>query len=333
MQHNLLLKNWSQMPKIILITVLLFLSGLLVGEAENVSDENTAARVLSEQLAENLNEDPPFNIKIQRLVYEGYGVSSAFADNLLSIIKDELKNNDEGDFPSVVELEREVKNRGLKILPDEDEKTEAKDGYLEGSYRDVKDRIIVELRLVLENGTSFSRAEISLPISGLKHEWKPRGLDIIKQSQNEASKTIAPKPNDFSIKIKFNKEKFIEYDSFEIFFKSDIDCYLVLLYQDVDGNRHILPTKKDYFRRNDWHDNITDPLKIECPCGAERIYAFASEEPIYWKEQAMLESRLEGYPSSYPLRKILNQHRSLDSNAKKTEKIVTLTTMEGKKKP
>lgn len=321
------------MPRIILIIVLLFCSGLLVAEAETVSDENTAARVLSEQLAENLKVDPPFNIKIRRLVYEGYGVSSVFAENLLDVIKDELKNNEDEDFPSVARVKREVKFRSLRILPDEEEKTEAKDGFLEGNYRDVNDLIIVELRLVLENGTSFSRAEISLPVSGLKHEWKPRGLDIIKQSQNEASKTIAPKPNDFSIKIKFNKEKFIEYDSFEIFFKSDLDCYLVLLYQDVDGNRHILPTKKDYFRRNDWHDNITDPLEIGCPCGAERIYAFASEEPIYWKEQAMLESGLEGYPSSYPLRKILNQHRSLDSNAKKTEKIVTLTTMEGGKKP
>ena len=321
------------MPRIILIIVLLFCSGLLVAEAETVNDENTAARVLSEQLAENLKVDPPFNIKIRRLVYEGYGVSSVFAENLLDVIKDELKSNEGEDFPSVARVKREVKYRSLKILPNEEEKTEAKDGFLEGNYRDVNGLIIVELRLVLENGTSFSRAEISLPVSGLKHEWKPRGLDIIKQSQKEASKTIAPKPNDFSIKIKFNKEKFVENDSFEIFFKSDIDCYLVLLYQDVDGNRHILPTKKDYFRRNDWHDNITDPLEIGCPCGAERIYAFASEEPIYWKEQSMLESGLEGYPSSYPLRKILNQHRSLDSNAKKTEKIVTLTTMKGGKKP
>ena len=320
------------MPRIILIIVLLFCSGLLVAEAETVNDENTAARVLSEQLAENLKVDPPFNIKIRRLVYEGYGVSSVFAENLLDVIKDELKSNEGEDFPSVARVKREVKYRSLKILPNEEEKTEAKDGFLEGNYRDVNGLIIVELRLVLENGTSFSRAEISLPVSGLKHEWKPRGLDIIKQSQKEASKTIAPKPNDFSIKIKFNKEKFIKNDSFEIFFKSDIDCYLVLLYQDVDGNHHILPTKKDYFIRNDWHDNITDPLEIGCPCGAERIYAFASEEPIYWKEQAMLESGLEGYPSSYPLRKILNQHRSLDSNAKKTEKIVTLTTMEGEKK-
>ena len=320
------------MPRIILIIVLLFCSGLLVAEAETVNDENTAARVLSEQLAENLKVDPPFNIKIRRLVYEGYGVSSVFAENLLDVIKDELKSNEGEDFPSVARVKREVKYRSLKILPNEEEKTEAKDGFLEGNYRDVNGLIIVELRLVLENGTSFSRAEISLPVSGLKHEWKPRGLDIIKQSQKEASKTIAPKPNDFSIEIKFNKEKFVENDSFEIFFKSDIDCYLVLLYQDVDGNHHILPTKKDYFIRNDWHDNITDPLEIGCPCGAERIYAFASEEPIYWKEQAMLESDLEGYPSSYPLRKILNQHRSLDSNAKKTEKIVTLTTIKWKSK-
>ena len=34
MLRNILLKIWSQMPKIILITVLLFLSGLSVAEAE-----------------------------------------------------------------------------------------------------------------------------------------------------------------------------------------------------------------------------------------------------------------------------------------------------------
>ena len=52
MSRKLLLNNWSQMHKIILITVLLFLSGLLVTEAETVSDENTAAIKLSEQLLE-----------------------------------------------------------------------------------------------------------------------------------------------------------------------------------------------------------------------------------------------------------------------------------------
>ena len=78
MSRNILLKNWSQMPKIILITVLLFLSGLLVTEAETVSDENTAAKKLSEQLVDNL-EISPLNLKVSKLTMEGTQVSSIFA--------------------------------------------------------------------------------------------------------------------------------------------------------------------------------------------------------------------------------------------------------------
>ena len=50
------------MPKIILIIVLLFLSGPLVAEAETVSDENTAAKKLSEQLnpSDSATSQTPF---------------------------------------------------------------------------------------------------------------------------------------------------------------------------------------------------------------------------------------------------------------------------------
>ena len=78
MSRKLLLKNWSQMPKIILIIVLLFLSGLSVAEAETVSDENTAAKKLSEQLVDNL-EISPLNLKVSKLTMEGTQVSSIFA--------------------------------------------------------------------------------------------------------------------------------------------------------------------------------------------------------------------------------------------------------------
>lgn len=82
MTHHPLLKDYSKMSRIILIIVLMFLSGSLVAETKTVSDENTAAKKLSEQLNENLT-DSPFNLKVRKLTMQGGQVSSEFADNLI----------------------------------------------------------------------------------------------------------------------------------------------------------------------------------------------------------------------------------------------------------
>ena len=123
MLHNLLLKDWSQMHKIILIIVLLFFSGLLVAEAETVSDENTAAKKLSEQLNENLTESP-LNLKVRKLTMQGGQVSSEFADNLLRLISHELKSNTD-DFHSVGEMTRGLTGGLIELLPNEDEDPQA----------------------------------------------------------------------------------------------------------------------------------------------------------------------------------------------------------------
>ena len=131
------------MPKIILITVLLLLSGLLVAEAETVSDENTAAKKLSEQLNENLTKSP-LNLKVRKLTMQGGQVSSEFADNLLRLIKHELKSNTD-DFPSVGELSRGINPRGLlEVLPNEDEDPQAQDAFLEGTYKTVAKQVVVQ---------------------------------------------------------------------------------------------------------------------------------------------------------------------------------------------
>ena len=131
MPLNLLLNNWSQMPKIILITVLLFLSGLSVAEAETVSDENTAAKKLSEQLNENLTESP-LNLKVRKLTMQGSQVSSEFADNLLRLISHELKSNTD-DFSTVGEMTRGLTRGLIEVLPNEDEDPQAQDAFLGGT--------------------------------------------------------------------------------------------------------------------------------------------------------------------------------------------------------
>ena len=335
MSRKLLLKNRSQMPKIILITVLLFLSGLLVTEAETVSDENTAAKKLSEQLNENLTESP-LNLKVRKLTMQGSQVSSEFADNLLRLISHELKSNTD-DFHSVGELSRGITSRGLEVLPNEDEDPQAQDAFLEGSYRKVGEQVVVQIRLVGKDGTSVSRAEISLPVSGIKHELQPPNFSLVEKIEKEAAQTENPPSSDFEITLKLNKDtNFREGDRLEIFFSSDEDCYLSLLYQDVEGNHYIIyplkgqPNRK--FLAGKGHENITKPMEISCypGCGQEMIWAFASDRPVTLPEgyvDNLSGSGLRGYQPDVSIRGILNQHRSIKLSVKKTEKKVYLTTV------
>ena len=189
------------MPKIILITVLLFLSGLSVAEAETVSDENSAAKKLSEQLNENLTESP-LNLKVRKLTMQGSQVSSEFADNLLRLISHELKSNTD-DFHSVGELSRGITSRGLtKVLPNKDEDPKAQDAFLEGTYyRTVAEEVVVILRLVGGNGKSISRAEISLPVSRIKNKLEPPNLLLAQKTEKVAAQNEAQQPKDFSIEL------------------------------------------------------------------------------------------------------------------------------------
>ena len=134
-----------------------------------------------------------------------------------------------------------------------------------------------------------------------------------------------------------NKEtNFRAGDRLEIFFESDEDCYLSLLYQDVKGNHYIIyPLKgqpKTKFRAGKGYKNITEPMEISCHpgCGGEMIRAFASNRPFALPEgyvNNLNKSRLRGYTSDVSIRGILNQHRSIKLSVKKTEKKVYLTTV------
>ncbi len=329
------------MPKIILITLLLFLSGLLVTEAETVSDENTAAKKISEQLNENLTESP-LNLKVSKLTMEGTQVSSEFADNLLSLIEYELKSNTD-DFPSVGELSRGITTRGLiEVLPNEDEDPQAQDAFLEGTYRTVAEQVVVQLRFVGGDGKSISRAEISLPVSGVKHELQPPNLKLAQETEKVAAQAEAQQPKDFSIELGLNKADgatFREGERLEIFFSSEEDCYLLLFYQDVKGNRYILYPETELQRRTqllaNQAFNVTKKLNanfyISCDpaCGAEMVWAFASEKPVEMPgaKKDLNGSGFYGYPASFSLTKIIGQQRGIKRSEKKAEARVYLTTV------
>ena len=328
------------MPKIILIIVCLLLSGLLVAKAETARDEHSAAKKLSAQLTENLKTSP-LNLKVRKLTMKGSQVSSEFADNLLSLIRHELKRNTE-DFPSVGEMTRGLCKEGsLCFHRKKDEDQEVQDAFLEGTYNEVNKQVVVKLSLVGEDGTSISRAEIRLPVSGIKHELQPSNLLLVQKAEKVAAETDAPQPKDFSIELGLNKADgatFREGESLRIFFSCEINCYLLLFYLDVNGNRYILYPDTEQQRKTQLLAKqgkyVTDKLGLEISCnpacGAEIVWAFASENPVEIPAGAKKDlnrSGLWGYPASFSLANILGQQRGIKRSEKKSEARVYLTTV------
>ena len=330
------------MKKIILIILFLCLSGPLFAEAETASDENTAAKILSEQLSENLTKSP-LNLKVRKLTMQGGQVSSKFADNLLNLITHELKSNTD-DFYSVGELTRSIKSGSIIIVKNEDEDPEAQDAFLEGTYRKVAEQVVVQLRLVGGDGRSISRAEISLPASGIKHKLEPPNFLLAQKTEKEAADNDAQRPKDFSIELGLNKADGATYregEELKIFFRSAEDCYLLLLYQDVMGNRYILYPETEKQRKTKLLANqgfdVTNKLKLEIncsnpACGAEMVLAFASDTPVKipGANKNLNNSGFSGYTASFPLANIIGQQRGIKRSEKRAEARVHLTTVKAK---
>ena len=331
------------MKNIFLFVTAFLISGSFSLEAEDAIDENSAAIELSEQLNENL-ETSPLNLKVNKLTMKGTQVSSEFADNLLNLITHELKRNTD-DFPSVGALKRELTRGGLKVVPNKDDDNQTKDAFLEGIYQIVNGEIVIEMSLKDSSGKSVSKGEISLPITGVKNEWKPPNLKLAQESEELATSTEVPQSKDFSIELGLNKmdgSTFREGDNLSIFFRSDEDCYLLLLYQDVQGNHYILYPDTEtqhnfHFKGGTYYDLFKKgDLKISCEpaCGVEMIWAFASNIKVKTSGSTsdLNNSGFWGYPASYSLAKILGQQRSIKRSEKKAEARVTLTTV-SKRKP
>jgi hypothetical protein len=76
------------------------------------------------------------------------------------------------------------------------------------------------------------------------------------------------------------------------------------------------------------------PLEVSCnpACGAEMVWAFASEEPVEMQGSTanLNRSGLRGYPASFSLAKIIGQQRGIKRSEKKAEARVNLTTVKAK---
>lgn len=96
--------------------------------------------------------------------------------------------------------------RGLiVVLPNEDEDPQGQDAILEGTYQTEAEQVVVQLKLVGDDGRSISRAEIRLPVAVVKHELQTPNFLLAQKTEKIVSENETQQPKDFSIELGLNK--------------------------------------------------------------------------------------------------------------------------------
>jgi Domain of unknown function (DUF4384) len=250
--------------------------------------EISAVRALIEELSDNLEKDN-LNVTISTLTLEKSEISSQFAESLLTLIQGEMSHPDHSeDFVAVKRqaLTRgATRSRGGLIREEKTEVPGQTNVILSGDYRESPDKSIVyvTLRLEEDNGSRVSEAEIALNRSAIRLPIEPENKTKIEAISDDIDGLSTPN-KDFRIDLWIDRGNGGVYRSGEelrVMFKTDLECYLRVIYIDVEGNRILMyPTERDSQERlragtvYDLHQN--NKYTIQPPFGSEMIIAFAS---------------------------------------------------------
>ncbi len=265
--------------------------GALMG-AEPFDSEISAVRALIEELSDNLEKDN-LNVTIGTLTMENSKISSQFAENLLTLVLAEMSHPDHSeDYRKVkrqILTRSAVRTRGGLIRETDSDVPGSTNVGLFGSYRQSKDKsvIYVTMRMEEENGARISEAEVALKRSSIRLPIEPANLTKVEQTEKQIDKLSQPK-NEFKIDLWINKGNGGVYragEDLRIMFRTELDCYLRVLYIDVEGNRILLyPTERDNTDKlragivHELHRN--NKYTIQRPFGTELVMAFASTTPF-----------------------------------------------------
>jgi hypothetical protein len=272
--------------------ILLFFFSLFSpsGAIANTSDQ--AAKLISDELTENLNVTP-LELEITNLLLEGTPISSPFADEFLDLLMDRLKRN-EDDFVRVkrrVVTEKKAQTRGLSLnqnFTSEDETIE--DAILSGTYRESGNKIFINIRITGDGGESISNAESSVSISTITLLYKPELAPEITEESHLLNENNHKLRKDFKIDVIPNKGNGAIYyhgDPFEVHLEIERDAYLKMLYRQINGKIieifdsqkpvsagiHTLPHRIN--DKPEWEINCGQK-KDEC--GVETLVVLASSE-------------------------------------------------------
>lgn len=322
-------KFWAWVGAMAFLACLLSVS---LAEAKSYSTEEEAATAIVRKLADELTITP-LNVEIKKLTLEGSKISSEFADQFLTMVQTAMVQHRQ-DFKKVKRLR--VSTRSLSSIGSFSP-GKVTNSFLEGQYRLIDDKVFVYLRLITRNGEKIADAEIALLSSAIKAALKPENFISVQQTERDLVSSVESSPNDFNIRLEINKGDGGTYkagEELKIFFKSDKDCYVKVIYLDAEGNRVVLyPTEDDpiiKLKKGVVHDlTAHSRWRISCDptCGTEMLLAVASTEPFRDKNEVDFGGGLKGYGNQKKMSDIIVGLRAVKRIGKTSETRVYLTTV------
>lgn len=344
---------WKKNTVIIAVLFILLIGGVALymlfirGNSSHLKTVNTIEEltaVIVDGLVHNLKESP-LNVTIGKMTIENTNYSSNFAGKILESIENELKMPKYGSYFKEVK-KTNITKRELELTQG-DYSFRAKgiiNAVLEGHYWINNDEIFINLQLMDQKNNKISKVVSSkIRRSAIKWKLKPDNFDIITETEKEIA-SVPQRKNDFRVDIWIDKGNggiYKEGDNIEVLFKTEVDCYIKVLYIDADGNRILMfPTEMDPKTKlakgeiNELHAN--KEYNVIPPFGTEIIMAFLSTEAFSDTGEVSIGMGYKGFSSNIKTSEIITKLRGLqvgsvnaDTVPKRAEESVYLTTIKG----
>lgn len=314
----------SKSQKIIIINLLLLpILCLNLYAEEKIQTIEEMANALVEGFVSNLTESP-LNVKIGKLTLKNTNFSSEFADMFLRQVQWELKRH-ETHFKKISRVKIRTRDLGLDKIQ-QSINIKIKEVTLEGSYWESKGLVIISANLIDENGGRISASEIKIKKSALNWDLAPQNLAKIQETEKAIGSL--PSKGDFKIDLWIDKGNGGIYRSGEnisVMVRSEVDCYLKVLYIDATGNRILMfPTEND--STNKIQKGVVYALDKENkytvvpPFGSEVIMAFASTVPFNDAGEINVGGGFRGFSSNKNTSEIVNSFRGITTTREQTDR-------------
>jgi len=309
--------------KTFLITLILlpiFCLNLYAGERVRTVEE--MAKALVQGLAGNLTESP-LNVQIGKLTIESTNYSSEFADVFWQHVESELKKH-KSHFNKVSRVRIRTRDLSLNATRVQSE-SHLKYVVLEGSYREdsSKGLVILSAYLADRNNSTVSAYEVEIDKSALNQDLKPQNLSKIQETEEKIG--TAPSKKDFNLDLWIDRGNGGIYragESISAMVRTEVDCYLKVLYIDANGNRVLMfPAESDSHQKLKkgviYRLDENNTYKVIPPFGSEMILAFASTAPFGDAGEISLGEGFRGFSSNKKTSEIVRSLRGISVSEKK----------------
>lgn len=161
-----------------------------------------------------------------------------------------------------------------------------------GVIFDLGEDVRLTLRVTSTSGEELATASVPLPAPLVKKA----GLKLVPDNYEEARKALEivdAQVQDSKLQVKLSLDRgeggiYREGDRLHLFLKANMDCYVKVLYHQVDGTQVLIFPNKFHpdarIKKNRLYqvppDNNSFNLEVEQPFGAEMVKVIASTDPI-----------------------------------------------------